>query len=59
MNSMKKLKLYKTAYSPMFKQFVVIAKVREDIRGVPIIDARFDDGQLIMFRQQELTDYCL
>jgi hypothetical protein len=53
-----KVELYETAYSPLFKKFVKIVKVRYDEFSRPIIDCKMD-GKPHIFRYEELTDYCL
>lgn len=55
-----KLCRYKTAYSPVWEQYVGIVKVRRDEDGVPIVEARiaFTDT-VALFRQNELTNYVL
>ena len=55
-----KLCLFKTAYSPVWERYVGIVKVRQDEDGVPIVEARIAYTDTIaLFRQNELTDYCL
>jgi len=55
-----KLELYKTAYSPMYENFVEITKIRYDDNGRAIIHARIAHSeQNVAFRQNELIDYCL
>lgn len=58
--SFEKLCRYKTAYSPVWEQYVGIVKVRRDEDGVPIVEARiaFTDT-VALFRQNELTNYVL
>jgi hypothetical protein len=58
--SFEKLCCYKTAYSPVWEQYVGIVKVRRDEDGVPIVEARiaFTDT-VALFRQNELTNYVL
>ena len=55
---MEKIELYQTAYSPLYKQYVKITAVKYDTNNQPIIYA-FVGNQEVMFRQYELTDYCL
>jgi len=55
-----KLSLFKTAYSPVWEQYVGIVKVRRDEDGVPIVEARIAYTDTVaLFRQNELTDYVL
>ena len=55
-----KLEKYSTAYSPLYKQFVEIIKVRIDADGQPIIHARLaHSNKTVLFRETELTRYCL
>jgi len=53
-----KLELYKTAYSPMYSEYVKIMRVRYDTECVAVIHALTSDGE-VMFREHELTKYCL
>ena len=57
----KKLPLYKTAYSPVWGTYVGIKKVREDENGRPILDCTIAGRpeEIVMFRVDELTNYCL
>jgi len=52
------LKRCKSAYSPLFSEFVSIIKVREDESGVPIIETKMIDGTKMLFREYELNRYC-
>lgn len=58
-----KLPMYKTAYSPLYERYVAIRNVRYDSDNRPIIDASFglhdDVDEYILFRPEELTNYCL
>ena len=53
-----KLKLMKTAWSPLYSCFVRIVKVRVDASGMPVIHA-VCGGSEILFREFELERYCL
>jgi hypothetical protein len=60
--SLEKLSLYKTAYSPMYECYVGILKVYPDVDGVAIIKARLagePEGSYILFREHELTNFVL
>jgi len=58
--TIEKLRLMKTAYSPLYEAYVQIIKVRVDDNGVPIIDARVScTDKVVIFREQELTEWCL
>ena len=50
---------YKTAYSPLFKTFVEIKKVRLDESGSVIIFDTLMEGREMMFCLDELDDFCL
>ena len=55
-----KLCLFKTAYSPVWEQYVGITKVYLDDFGQPIVKARIAYTETVaLFRHEELTDYCL
>jgi hypothetical protein len=55
-----KLCLFKTAYSPVWEEFVEIVKVRLDEDGVPLVEARVAYTDMVcLFRQNELTNYVL
>lgn len=53
-----KLKMYKTAFSPILNEFVGIIKVWNDELGEPIIKAKYSQGEML-FRISELRDFCL
>ena len=60
--SLEKMKLYKTAYSPMYECYVGILSVYPDVDGVPIVKARLagePEGSYILFRTHELTNFVL
>lgn len=60
MDIVKKLSKYQKAYSPMYKLFVSIKKVRVNIHGIILIDCEvpFDEGsKIIMFRESELQAF--
>lgn len=58
--SFEKLCRYKTAYSPVWEQYVGIVKVYQDDFGQPIVKARIAYTETVaLFRPEELTDYCL
>lgn len=54
-----KLPLYKTAWSPLYREYVSIKKVRHDSDQRPILDCTVGslDGQVHLFRVEELTNY--
>jgi hypothetical protein len=59
---LKKLPLYKTAYSPLYETYVGIVKVRYDDLGEPILDCRVaghDADQITLFRVCELENFVL
>jgi hypothetical protein len=49
--------LYKTAYSPLYNQYIKIDKVYS-VAGEYIIKSTIE-GQVVIFRPTELTQYCL
>jgi hypothetical protein len=49
--------LYKTAYSPLYNQYIKIDKVYT-VAGEYIIKSTIG-GQVVIFRPTELTEYCL
>ncbi len=55
--SFEKAKLYKTAYTPLYEQYVEIIKAREN-QGLIIFDCLLD-GEYHMFTSSELSDFCL
>lgn len=58
--NLEKLKMFKTAFSPLWKSFVEIKSVHADDHGIPIIVARIPDvSDHFLFRQSELKDFCL
>lgn len=60
--SLEKVKMYKTAYSPMYECYVAIEHVYPDVDGVPIIKARLagePEGSYILFRTTELSNFVL
>lgn len=58
--SIEKLRLYKTAWSPVFNCFVAILRVYTDENGAPILECRLHpSNNVILFRASELTDYVL
>ena len=62
--SLKHAKLYKTAYSPLFKVFVKINRVYPDERGKLIFEcsSTYQAGCHLynqLFREEELTRFCL
>lgn len=56
---MKKLPMYKTAYSPLHHVYVGIEKVRYDSFGDPILDCVTANKEAISFRVSELENFCL
>ena len=57
-----KLRLYKTAYSPLYETFVGIKNVRKDDRGEFILDctvAGHPKDHIHLFRVHELERFCL
>ncbi len=59
---LKKLPLYRTAYSPLYETFVGIRKVWYDDLGEPILDCHVagqDPGQSTLFRVCELENFVL
>lgn len=54
-----KLPLYKTAWSPLYGEYVSIKKVRYDSDQRPILDCTVgsSNGQTHLFRVEELTNY--
>ncbi len=58
MPSITKLKLYKTAWSPLYGKYVAILGVRLFRGFEPMLDCRMGD-KTIAFRASELTKYCL
>jgi len=61
-SNLNRLRMYKTAYSPMHEKYVGILNVFLDTDGKPIIKGHLageakDD--YILFRENELTAYCL
>lgn len=55
---MANLRLFKTAYSPTYKQEVKIKRHFYDAEGEVIIVA-FVKGKEVLFRKQELEDFSL
>lgn len=52
--------LYKTAYAPLYRQYVGIDKVRTDERGELIFECHLpNDDRTMLFRECELTNFCL
>lgn len=61
-DTLAKMYLYKTAYSPVYEAYVGILGVRKDERGELIIDAHVagtPEADVVAFRVHELTRYCL
>lgn len=59
---LKKLPLYKTAYSPLYETFVGILKVRYDDLDGPILDCHVagqSPEQITLFRVSELENFVL
>jgi len=60
--NIEKLRLMKTAYSPLYQQFISIKSVRPDDNGIPIIDGEINDNgkkRIVIFRECELKKFCL
>ena len=53
-----KLKLYRTAYSPLYGKYVAILGVRLFKGFEPMLDCEMGDKE-IAFRASELEGYCL
>ncbi len=49
---------FKKAFSPMYKQFVKIIKIRHDRWNEVLIRAELVTGETILFRKTELINYC-
>lgn len=54
-----KLRWYKTAYSPMYEQYVAIVGYHMDPDGEPVVHAKLMDDTEVVFRAWELTEYVL
>jgi hypothetical protein len=50
---------FKSAYSPLYEEYVKIFKVRQDANDEIIIDATLfsKPGEIVLFRQAELQRY--
>lgn len=58
--SLEKLKMYKTAFSPLWNMFVEIKSVHTDDNGVPILITRLPTiSDHFFFRPSELVDFSL
>ena len=55
------LSLYKTAWSPLYREYVSIKNVRWDSNDRPILDCQVgsDKDHLHLFRAEELTNYVM
>lgn len=59
-DTLSKIELYKTAYCPLHRFYVGIRAVKYDGNGRPLIYARPENcDREMVFRMEELTDYCL
>lgn len=56
----RRIEYFKTAYSPLYEQYVEILGVHHDDSGDPILTCRiaFTD-KVALFREFELEQYCL
>lgn len=56
-----KQKLYKTAYSPLFKCYVNLLRVYDDAHGIAVFVGENKKHGLTdhLFRENELTEFCL
>lgn len=54
-----RLRMYKTAYSPLDECYVGIVRVWPDIEGRPLLLCRLADStdRLILFREEELSQF--
>lgn len=58
--TLEKLKMYKTAYSPVWEKYVEIKRVFADVNGIPVIVARVPNiSEQFYFREIELNQFCL
>lgn len=60
--SIEKLRMYKTAFSWLYNDFVLIDKVFVDTDGVPLISCIVKTPTATkkhLFRREELTQFCL
>lgn len=50
---------FKSAYSPLYEEYIKIFKVRQDENGELIIDATIfsNPGEIVLFRQTELEQF--
>lgn len=60
MEPIEKLRLYETAWSPVFECYVKILRVYPDADGAPILECRLrPSNEVMIFRAGELTSYVL
>lgn len=58
--TIKRLRMYKTAFSKTYGTYIEICRVYPDALGQPIIVGRVScSDDEILFRECELSDFCL
>lgn len=58
--TIERLRMYKTAFSPSYGNYIEICRVYPDALGQPIIVGRVScSDDEILFRECELSDFCL